>query len=78
MKHYRSKIVLFSLGLTLGIYLLMPAFQLMAQDTRAVQLDQKAEPVSPAEVDSDLSGMSDAQVGQAYAQKLQQGRRTAV
>jgi small-conductance mechanosensitive channel len=48
----------------LGIYLLMPAFQVLAQDTRS------AEPSTPAEIDSHLAGMSDAQVRQAYAQKL--------
>jgi small-conductance mechanosensitive channel len=73
MKRHLSKIILFSLSFILCIYLLMPAFQLMAQETRAAQPDQKAEPMSPAEVDSYLAGMSDAQVRQAYAQKLKQG-----
>jgi small-conductance mechanosensitive channel len=72
MELYRSKLILFSLSLMLGIYLLMPTFQVLAQDNPSAQSDQRAEPSSPAEVDSYLAGMSDAQVRQAYAQKLKQ------
>ncbi|MCP4716860.1 MAG: mechanosensitive ion channel, partial [Deltaproteobacteria bacterium] len=72
MKGHLSKLILFSLSLTLSIYLLMPTFQVLAQDTRAAQPDRKAEPRSSADVDSYLAGMSDAQVRQAYAQKLKQ------
>jgi small-conductance mechanosensitive channel len=50
----------------------MPTFQPMAQDTQVPQSDQKAESMSPAEVDSHLAGMSDEKVRQAYAQKLKQ------
>jgi hypothetical protein len=56
----------------LGIYLLLPAFQVLAQDTRAAQPEQAAELSSVAQVDSHLAGMSDAQIRQAYAQKLNQ------
>ena len=72
MKLFLSKIILFSVPLILAIYLLMPTFQLMAQDTRAAQPEQTTEPTSPEEIDSSLAGMSDAQVRQAYAQKLKQ------
>jgi hypothetical protein len=72
MKLYRSKLILFSLSLMLGIYLLMPTFQVLAQDNPAAQSDQTAEPYVSAEVDSYLAGMSDEQVRQAYAQKLKQ------
>ena len=72
MKHHLSKILLFSLSITLGLYLLMPEFQLMAQDSRAAKSDQQAEPTSPEEVDRHLAGMSDEQVRQAYAQQLKQ------
>ncbi len=65
MKGHRSKLILFSLPLMLGIYLLMPTFQVLAQDTRTAQPDQKAEPRSSAEVDSYLAGMSDAKVRKA-------------
>ena len=79
MKIYRSKLILFSLFLMLGIYLLMPTFQVLAQDNPSAQSDQTAEPTSSAEVDSYLAGMSDEQVRQAYAQKLKQdaGKRSA-
>ena len=72
MKHYPLKIVLISLTLTLGLYLLMPAFQLMAQNARAAQPGQKSEPVSPEAIDNQLAGVSDEEVRQAYAQKLKQ------
>jgi len=72
MKLYRAKLILFSLILMLGIYLLIPTFQVLAQDTPSAQPDQTAELSSLAEVDSYLAGMSDAQVRQAYAQKLKQ------
>ena len=72
MKNYRSKLILFTLSLMLGLYLLMPAFQVLAQDNSSAQPDQKSEPKSSTEVDSHLAGMSDEQVRQAYAQKLKQ------
>ena len=72
MKAYRLKLVLFTLSLMLSIFLLMPTFQVLAQDNPAVQPDQTAELTSSAEVDSHLAGMSDEQVRQAYAQKLKQ------
>ncbi|MHC5001154.1 MAG: hypothetical protein ACYTE1_10115, partial [Planctomycetota bacterium] len=72
MKAYRLKLVLFILSLMLSIFLLMPTFQVLAQDNPAAQPDQAAEPRSSGEVDSHLAGMSDAQVRQAYAQKLKQ------
>jgi len=72
MKAYRLKLVLFTLSIMLSIFLLMPTFQVQAQDNPSIQADQTAEPTSPAEVDSHLAGMSDAQVRQAYAQKLKQ------
>ena len=72
MKVYRLKLVLFILALVLSILLLMPTFQVLAQDNPAVQPDQTAELKSSAEVDSHLAGMSDEQVRQAYAQKLKQ------
>ena len=72
MKQYLLKIVLISLTLTLGIYLLMSAFQLMPPNAWAASSDQQAEPKSPAEVDNHLAGMSDEEVRQAYAQKLKQ------
>jgi small-conductance mechanosensitive channel len=56
----------------LGIYLLMPTFQVIAQDNTSAQPDQTVEPTSSAEIDSHLAGMSDVQVRQAYAQKLEQ------
>jgi small-conductance mechanosensitive channel len=56
----------------LSIFLLMPTFQVLAQQSPSAQPDQTAEPTSPAEVDSHLAGMSDEQVRQAYAQKLKQ------
>ena len=43
----------------LSIFLLMPTFQVLAQDKPAVQPDQTAELKSPAEVDNYLAGMSD-------------------
>ena len=72
MKRHLSKIILFSLPLILGVHLLIPPFQVMAQDTRQAQPDQTAEPKSPAEVDSYLAGMSDEQIRQAYKEKLKQ------
>ncbi len=44
MKDHRWKLILFSLSLMLGIYLLLPAFQVLAQDTLAAQPGQTAEP----------------------------------
>jgi small-conductance mechanosensitive channel len=70
MKSYLSKIFLFSLPSILGVFLMMPTFQLMAQDIQSAKPEQTAEPSSAAEVDSYLAGMSDEQVRQAYAQKL--------
>lgn len=61
-----------TLSLMLGIYLLLPTFQVLSQDARAAQPDQTVELSSPAQVDSHLAGMSDEQVRQAYAQKLKQ------
>ncbi len=72
MKIYRSKLILFTLSLMLGLYLLMPAFQLLAQDNSSAQPDRRSESKSSTEVDSHLAGMSDEQVRQAYAQKLKQ------
>ncbi len=72
MKAYRLKLVLFILSLMLSIFLLMPTFQVLAQDNPSAQSDQTAEPASPAEVDSHLAGMSDEQVRQAYARKLKE------
>lgn len=72
MKAYRLKLVLFTLSFMLSIFLLMPTFQVLAQDKPAVQPDQTAELTSPAEVDNYLAGMSDEEVRQAYAQKLKQ------
>ncbi|MCP4627616.1 MAG: mechanosensitive ion channel family protein [bacterium] len=72
MRSHRSKLILFSLFLMLGIYLLLPAFQVLAQDSRAAQPDRTADLSSPAQVDSHLAGMSDGQIRQAYAQKLKQ------
>ena len=72
MKAHRLKLVLFILFLMLSIFLLMPTFQLLAQQNPSKQPDQTVEPTSPAEIDSHLAGMSDEQVRQAYAQKLKQ------
>jgi len=72
MGNHRSKLILFSLSLMLGIYLLIPTSQLLAQDNPSAQADQQAKPMPSAEVDSHLAGMSDAQVRQAYARKLKQ------
>ncbi|MGD8649910.1 MAG: mechanosensitive ion channel family protein [Desulfobacterales bacterium] len=72
MKAHRLKPVLFILCFMLSIFLLMPTFQVLAQQSPSAQPDQTAEPTSPAEVDSHLAGMSDEQVRQAYAQKLKQ------
>lgn len=71
MRSHRSKPILFSLSLVLGIYLLLPAFQVLAQDTRTAQIGQTAELSSSAQVDSHLAAMSDEQIRQAYAQKLE-------
>jgi hypothetical protein len=72
MKGYRSKLMLFSLAIIISVFLLMPTFQVLAQETRAAQPGQTAKLSSPAQVDSHLAGMSDSQVRQAYAQKLKQ------
>jgi small-conductance mechanosensitive channel len=72
MQHYPLKIALISLTLTLGLYLLMPALQLMAQDTGSAQPGRSSQPLSAEEVDNRLAGMSDEEVRQAYAQKLKQ------
>jgi len=40
MEAHQSKRILFSLSLMLGIYLLLPTFQVLAQDTRAAQPEQ--------------------------------------
>jgi len=72
MKRYLSKTIIFSLPLILCISLLMPTFQLMAQEARAAQPEQQPAIMSPEEVDSHIAGMSDEQVRQAYAQKLKQ------
>jgi small-conductance mechanosensitive channel len=60
------------LSLLLCVYLVMPIFQLMVQDTRAAQSDQSPANLAPGEVDSRLAGMSDEQVRQAYSEKLKQ------
>ena len=73
MKFYLSKIILFGLPLILGIYLLMPTFQLMAQDTRAAQPDMPAARMEPVAVDAHIAGMSDEQIRQAYKEILEQG-----
>ncbi|MBT8351372.1 MAG: hypothetical protein KJO26_09105, partial [Deltaproteobacteria bacterium] len=70
MKIYRSKLILFTLPFMLGIFLMMPTSQVLAQVNPSAQSEQTAEPTSSAEVDSYLAGMSDEQVRQAYAQKL--------
>jgi hypothetical protein len=72
MKRHNWKRLLFGSFLMLVLYLCMPTFQVLAQDNTSAQPDQTAEPTSSAEVDSYLAGMSDAQVRQAYAQKLKQ------
>ena len=70
MKIYRLKLILFTLTFMLGIYVMMPAYQVLAQVNPSAQSEQSVEPTSSAEVDSYLAGMSDEQVRQAYAQKL--------
>jgi small-conductance mechanosensitive channel len=70
MKINRSKRILFTLSFMLGIYVVMPTYQVLAQVNPSAQSEQTAEPTSSAEVDSHLAGMSDEQVRQAYAQKL--------
>ena len=70
MSRQFSKRIFFSLPLILAIFLLLPTFQLMAQDTPVAQSELPNEPISPDEIDSYLAGMSDEQVRQAYAQQL--------
>jgi small-conductance mechanosensitive channel len=60
------------LSLLLCVYLVMPIFQVMLQDTRAAQSDASAAQAAPGDVDSQLAGMSDEQVRQAYSEKLKQ------
>jgi small-conductance mechanosensitive channel len=72
MKRHLPKTFMIGLSLLLGVYLVMPIFQLMVQDTRAAQSDKPAAQMAPAEVDSRLAGMSDEQVRQAYSEKLKQ------
>ncbi len=78
MKLYRPKLILFSISLVLAIYLLMPTLQVLAQDNPSSQLDQKAAPLSSAEVDSHLADMSNEQFRQAYAQKLIQDAKSGL
>ena len=72
MRQYLTRIFLFSLCITLSLYLLIPVFQSMAQDTEPAQPVQQVAPMSPEEVDNHLAGMSDEQVRQAYKDKLKQ------
>jgi small-conductance mechanosensitive channel len=72
MKRFLLRPILIISVLTLGAYLLMPAFQLMAQETGSTQGGQPSEPMSAEEVDNRLAGMSDEEVRQAYSQKLKQ------
>ena len=72
MKRFSLKPILIVSVLILGVYLLMPALQLMAQQTGSTQPGQPSEPMSAEEVDSRLAAMSDEEVRQAYAEKLKQ------
>ena len=71
MKHHLPKTIMVGLSLLLCLYLVMPIFQVV-QDTRAEQSDATAAQVAPGDVDSQLAGMSDEQVRQAYSEKLKQ------
>ncbi len=64
--------MMIGLSFLLGVYLVMPIFQLMVPDTRAAQSEKPAAQMAPAAVDSRLAGMSDEQVRQAYGEKLKQ------
>ena len=62
MKHILIKTILILAVLTLGAYLLMPAFQLMAQETEPTPAGQTSQSMSAEEVDSHLAGMSDESI----------------
>jgi hypothetical protein len=72
MKRHLPKTMMIGLSFLLGVYLVMPIFQLTVPDTRAAQSEKSAAQMAPAEVDSRLAGMSDEQVRQAYGEKLKQ------
>ncbi len=60
----------FGISLVLAIYLCMPTFLVLAQDPKSGQYKSEADFPVPAAVDSQVAGMTDEQVRQAYAQNL--------
>ena len=72
MKRRYWRQLFFGISLMLAIYLFMPTFLVLAQDPKTGQSSSQAEQLAPEEVDSNVAGMTDEQVRQAYAQKLKQ------
>jgi small-conductance mechanosensitive channel len=64
--------IFFGISLTLAIYLFMPTFLVLAQDSETGQSSLQAKNMTPEVVDSHIAAMTDEQVRQAYAQKLKQ------
>ncbi len=62
----------FAISLMLAVYLLIPAFLVSAQSPETNQTGKPAEHLTPEEIDSQVAGMTDEQIRQAYAGKLKQ------
>jgi len=72
MKRDYWRQIFFGIALTLVIFIFMPTFPVLAQDSKSGQSSSQAEQPAPGEVVSNVAGMTDEQVRQAYAQKLKQ------
>ncbi|MBW2427749.1 MAG: hypothetical protein JRF56_02240, partial [Deltaproteobacteria bacterium] len=72
MKRRYWRQIFLGISLVLAIYLCMPTFLVLAQDSMAGQSSSPAKNMTPEAVDSHIAAMTDEQVRQAYAQKLKQ------
>jgi small-conductance mechanosensitive channel len=70
-RRYRRQLIL-GISFMLAIYLFMPTSPVPAQDPKTDQSNSPTQQPAPAEVDAHVAAMTDAQVRQAYAQKLNQ------
>jgi small-conductance mechanosensitive channel len=70
-QRYQKNIFL-AISLLLAIYLCLPGFWAWAQDTKSGPATSMSDPPTSEDVDAHVAGMTDAQVRQAYAQKLKQ------
>ncbi|MGD9286088.1 MAG: mechanosensitive ion channel family protein [Desulfobacterales bacterium] len=72
MGQRNQKKIFLAISLLLATYLCLPGFWALAQHTKSGPAASGNDLQTPEEVDAHVAGLTDAQVRQAYAQKLKQ------